>query len=316
MSPRPTLEIIIVNWNSGHLLKDCLRSIGTEDTDKVRIVSVVVVDNASGDDSLRALESTDAAIPLSLQRNSVNEGFARACNQVGLRSDAQYLLFLNPDAQLGNHSLAMAIDLMEKNERVGICGAALINDAGQISRSCARFPRAGNFLSMIVGLDRVAPHRFPGLFMTEWDHRESRVVDHVMGAFFLVRREVFQELAGFDERFFLYLEDLDFSYRAWKLGWQSFYLASCRVYHKGGGSSGRIPATALFYVLRSRLQYSYKHLGWLSATTVLLATLFVEPFSRLALAAGRRSLRDAGRTTVAMARLWGSLVREGLRRAA
>ena len=105
--------------------------------------------------------------------------------------------------------------------------------------------------------------------MREWNHEESREVDQVMGAFFLVRQKLFEEWGGFDERFFVYLEDVDFSSRARRVGWRSFYMAGVKAYHKGGGTSEQIKSTRLFYSLRSRILYSYKHFSCASATALL-----------------------------------------------
>ena len=140
--------------------------------------------------------------------------------------------------------------------------------------------------------------------MREWDHRANRQVDQVMGAFFLVRRSVFETLVGFDERFFVYLEDVDFSLRASKLGWYSYYLADAQAYHKGGGTSQHIKATRLFYSLRSRILYGYKHFNWLSATAVILGTLIVEPFTRLVFSAFNRSLLQVKETLKGYSILW------------
>ena len=126
----------------------------------------------------------------------------------------------------------------------------------------------------------------------------------MIGAFFLVRRSMFEELGGFDERFFVYLEDLDFSFRARQAVWRSYYLADARAYHKGGGSSEQAKATRMFYSLRSRILYGYKHFGWFSATFLAVGTLFIEPFSRLALAIGLRSGREAKETIKGYAMLW------------
>jgi len=125
--------------------------------------------------------------------------------------------------------------------------------------------------------------------MTDWDHVETRQVDQVIGAFFLVRRSVFEELQGFDERFFVYFEEVDFSRRAQQKGWQSFYLADTQAFHAGGGTSGQVKAKRLFYSLRSRTLYSFKHFSLVNAVTVLLATLCAELFSRSLLAIVRGS---------------------------
>ncbi len=117
--------------------------------------------------------------------------------------------------------------------------------------------------------------------MKEWDHGSNREVDQVMGAFFLVRRKVFEAFGGFDERFFVYFEDVDISFRARKEGWRSVYLCEAQAFHKGGGSSEQVKAKRLFYVLRSRILYGFKHFGFLPGTGLLLGTLLIEPFARL-----------------------------------
>ncbi|WP_222927547.1 glycosyltransferase family 2 protein [Biomaibacter acetigenes] len=232
------ISIVIVNWNSGRQLYECLKSIYNAKKDGLEIDRVVVVDNASSDNSLFGLEEID--IPLKIIKNSTNRGFAAACNQGAKESNADYLLFLNPDTLLFKYSLSKPIAFMEKaeNRNIGIVGIQLINENKEISRTCARFPTLGQFNSKIFGLDRLFPKL--SYFMAEWDHKSDRFVDHVIGAFFLVRRQLFEKLNGFDERFFVYLEDLDFSYRAKQLGYSSYYLTSTKAYHKGGGSSEKL----------------------------------------------------------------------------
>jgi GT2 family glycosyltransferase len=213
-----------------------------------------------------------------------------------LQAKTEYLLFLNPDAALYANTLSSALAFMQApaNSAVGICGVQLLDDAGHISRSCARFPSAVGFVAHAVGLDRFFPHL--GHFMAEWDHGQIRRVDHVIGAFFLVRRVLFDALSGFDERFFVYLEDLDFSYRASQAGWHSVYLADAQAF--------QVKARRLFYSLRSRLLFSFKHLSWIGAVGVLLATLLVEPVSRSALALARRSWSSLMETWAAYTMLW------------
>jgi GT2 family glycosyltransferase len=140
--------------------------------------------------------------------------------------------------------------------------------------------------------------------MAEWDHASILQVDHVIGAFFLVRREIFNSLNGFDDRFFVYLEDLDFSFRARKAGWRSMYLADAQAFHAGGGTSNQVKARRLFYSLRSRLLYAFKHFSWLGAIAVVLATLLVEPLSRSAQALFRASLSTLRETWAAYGMLW------------
>lgn len=300
----PLLDIIIINWNSGEQLRQCLASIVSADQDHFTLSRVCVIDNASQDDSLNGIEQYN--LPIQVIRNQRNRGFAAACNQGARDSQADYLLFLNPDIKLYRNSLKVPIVFMEQpgNEKVGIAGIQLVDDSGRVARTCARFPTPGRFFSKMLGLDRLFPRLFPSHFMTEWDHRESREVDQVMGAFFLVRRPLFEALGGFDERFFVYFEDLDFSLRAKQAGWRSFYLAETQAYHKGGGISEQIRATRLFYSLRSRILYNYKHFNSWAATGLALGTLLLEPLTRLVWAAVRRSGKEIVETLKGYLMLW------------
>jgi N-acetylglucosaminyl-diphospho-decaprenol L-rhamnosyltransferase len=300
----PTLEIVIVNWNSGVQLRKCLESIATARQDNFRLNRVVVVDNASADGSIEILGNL--AFQLKIIRNKTNRGFAAACNQGARGSGADYLLFLNPDTRLSLDSLGKPIGFMENpnNRKIGMVGIQLIDENGHISRTCARMPSAWQFLVQITGFDRVAPRLFSSHLMREWNHEESREVDHVMGAFFLVRQKLFEELGGFDERFFVYLEDVDFSSRAHRAGWRSFYMADVKAYHKGGGTSEQIKSTRLFYSLRSRILYSYKHFSRASATALTLATLFLEPLIRSIWSLIRFAFREFSETLRAYVMLW------------
>jgi GT2 family glycosyltransferase len=136
-------------------------------------------------------------------------------------------------------------------------------------------------------LERIVPA--VGHAMNEWDHAITRQVDQVIGAFFVVRHCLFKALHGFDERFFVYFEEVDFSYRAKQLGWASVYLADIQAFHAGGGTSRQVKAKRLFYSLRSRILYAFKHFNLFAALMTLLATLLIEPVSRSVLAISRRS---------------------------
>ncbi len=308
----PSLSIIIVNWNSGAQLRECLESVARSRMDSWRLESVVVVDNASADGSLAGIG--EAGLPLRVLTNSANRGFAAACNQGARESRADYLLFLNPDCRVEPDAIATVVGFLERpeNHRAAVAGARLLDEDGRTWRCCARAPRPGDFLKKAAGLDALLP-RVRTYLMREWDHEDSRRVDHVMGAFYLVRREVFEELGGFDERFFVYLEDLDFSVRAGRAGWDVFYIAEARVFHRGGGTSEQARADRLFYSLQSRLRYAAKHFGPVAALTVALVTLFWEPVPRLVRALVRRDAQEAGEVLRAYARLWSALLRGGRR---
>lgn len=297
----PAVDIVIVNWNSGRQLRECLDSIASVDCEGFRLERIVVVDNGSSDASEHGVGDSPN---VELICTGENLGFGKACNLGASHASGEFLLFLNPDARLFPDSLAKVLGFMQRpaNARVGICGVQLLDEDGHVARHCARFPYAGNFIAHATGVDRIIPTLYH--FMSEWDHATTRKVDHVIGAFFLVRRSVFDALRGFDEKFFLYLEDLDFSYRAQKLGWSSVYFADAQAFHAGGGTSRQVKAKTLFYSLRSRILYAYKHSNRLGATVVLLATLFVEPLSRSVLAVARCSWTSMKETWAAYGMLF------------
>lgn len=301
------IDVIVVNWNAGEQLRECLECIAAADQTNFELNRVVVVDNASWDGSIDSLD--DLSFPLTVIENSENLGFGAACNQGAKGTEADYLLFLNPDVRLSESSLTRSLAFLHQSENqyIGILGIQLIDDSGHVDRTCARFPTPGRFFFKMLGLDRLFPRYFPNHFMTEWNHERSREVDQVMGAFFLVRRSVFEALDGFDERFFVYFEELDFSLRAWQAGWRSFYFTGAQAYHKGGGTSEQIKATRLFYSLRSRILYGYKHFGRGAATGLMLGTLLLEPVSRLALGVAHRSGREISQTVRAYLMLWRSI---------
>lgn len=285
------VDIVIVNWNAGHQLRDCISSI--RDLHGDVLTRIVVVDNASSDDSLNGIEFL--GIPVTIIRNESNFGFAAACNQGAAIATMPYLLFLNPDTRLYENSLDTPLSFMAnpENAKIGICGIQLINESGQVDRSCARFPTPLVFLLQSVGLNKLPGLRRFSLHRTDWDHATTRTVDHVIGAFFLVRRSLFEQLQGFDERFFVYLEDLDFSRRAHLNGWQSVYLTRAQAFHAGGGTSKQVKAARLFYSIRSRLLYGFKHFSPAAAWAVLAVTILLEPISRIVFSVVRANWRDA-----------------------
>jgi len=297
------LSIIIVNWNAGSQLVDAVASIAQYHHGLV--ASVIIVDNASTDDSLAQVEALPN-LPFQLQivRNLDNRGFGAACNQGAALASSAYLLFLNPDTRLFENSLSVPLAFMQepKNQDIGIVGIQLLDEQGQISRSCARFPSLVGFVARAVGLDRFFPRL--GHFMAEWNHGHTREVDQVIGAFFLVRCRLFKALHGFDERFFVYLEEVDFSYRARQAGWRSVYLADAQAFHAGGGTSRQVKAHRLFYSLRSRLKYGFKHFSPWQAWFLVLVTTTIEPVSRTFLSVIKGGFSGVRDTWQAYGMLW------------
>jgi hypothetical protein len=157
----------------------------------------------------------------------------------------------------------------------------LVDASGQPVVSCARFPTLGVLASEALGLPRLWPARFPPHLVPPDECRSTCEVDQVIGAFFLVRRRVFETLGGFDERFFVYFEEVDFSLRARRLGVRSVCLAEASACHHGGLSSSQVRARRLFYSLRSRLQFGFKHYRRPAAWALVVLTMGIEPFTRI-----------------------------------
>ena len=301
---RPKADIVIVNWNSGRLLRECLESISSS-SDASLIERALVVDNASTDGSADGLESL--GFPIELVRNRCNLGFGAACNLGASKGVADYILFLNPDVRFFDGSLKKPIMYMESPESagVGIVGVQLVGDGGKVWRSCSRFPAPSSLFLKSLGLEALFPRL--GSFMVDWDHEDSRFVDQVMGAFFLIRRGLFEQLGGFDERFFVYFEDVDLSLRARKAGWQSFYLAEAQAYHKGRGTTDRVKAERLLYSSTSKVLYGFKHFSLPAAFLVLFGALFAEPIARLLSAPLGRSSAEIVEVLRGYRMLWRSM---------
>jgi N-acetylglucosaminyl-diphospho-decaprenol L-rhamnosyltransferase len=169
-----------------------------------------------------------------------------------------------------------------EQRQAGICGIRLVDGDGRPTTAAARFPTLRVLFGEATGLGRIAPAVFPRHLLSDRECSTTRVVDQVIGAFFLIRRHVFEALGGFDERFFVYFEEVDLSYRAKAAGWRSMYFAGAEALHHGGLSSDQVKAARLFYTMRSRLLYADKHYSPLSAWSVRAITMAIERPIRLA----------------------------------
>lgn len=272
------IDIVIVNWNSGDYLKKCIDSIFKPLAIPL-IKSVIIIDNNSKDHSL---ENISVNNQINIVFNSENFGFAKACNQGFKMCTAEYVLLLNPDAMLHPDTLAQSVAFMSGHKEIDILGAALLDDDGKLSPSCSRFPSPLRIFFDASGLSKIAPKIFtPATIMTDWDHSESRLVDQVMGAFMFMRKSIFNRNGYFDERFFVYYEEVDFTKRLSMQGGKVFYNKDIIAIHSGEGTTKSVKAFRLFLSLRSRLLYAKKHFSLLGYLLVWVATFIIEPVSRI-----------------------------------
>lgn len=300
-----SLDVVIVNWNSSNQLGDCLRSLAAARRRQFVLSQVTVVDNASSDGSLE--RAMPVELPLQAIVNRGNDGFGLACNKGAAAGRADLVLFLNPDMKVFEDTLDRAVDrlLALEGQGVGLLGVQLLDEHGAVHRSCSRFPRPRYEWCRIVGLDRVLPRL--GQVMREWDHRDSREVEHVTAAFLLLRRTLFESLGGFDTDFFMYLEDVDFSLRAASLGARSYFAADIRAFHRGGGTSIQIEGRRLFYSLLSRSTYAIKHFSRPAAFGVVAATL-IEIVPRLLMTAVQRERPGTAGKIIAGYRMYATML--------
>ncbi|WRZ94805.1 glycosyltransferase family 2 protein [Streptomyces sp. NBC_01007] len=295
----PAADIVIVNWNAGRHLGECLRSIVRADRSRLRVARIVVVDNASTDGSLDGLATP--GIPLDVVRNTRNVGFASGCNQGAALCDSGFLLFLNPDTELYPDALRVlgAFLRTPAAESYGIFGALMVDEEGRPRISCSRFPSLRIYVGKMTGLDRLMPSLFPPHHLRPGELPRSGPVDQVIGACFLVRRTLFDDLRGFDERYFLYLEEVDFALRARQVGRPSCHVHQARVYHAEEVSSSQLGAWRHYLMLCSRTRYAFLHWTKPRAWLLTALSLSLEPVARLVAAVLRGRPADV-RATLAV----------------
>lgn len=260
------LGIVIVNWNTRDLLRDCLRSVLVSQGDCT--YRVIVVDNASADGSA---DMVRAEYPdVTVIANAENVGYPCANNQ-GFRAlgfeqecgdDApRYALALNPDTVLPPDALQAMLAYMDADETIGVAGPKLILPDGSLDLACRRsFPSPEISFYRMVGLSKLFPRsrRFGRYNLTYLDPDVETEVDSVVGAFMMVRREAIRQVGLFDETFFMYGEDLDWAFRIKRAGWKVMYNPRVTVRHvKRAASRQSRRAQQEFY--RAMLIFYRKH---------------------------------------------------------
>jgi GT2 family glycosyltransferase len=272
-----SLSVVVVNWNSGELLKRCIESVLSADKAGFNFDKLVVVDNGSTDGSV---DFIDASLPeLELLSNQQNLGFAAACNQGAAQTNSDFLLFLNPDVELSANALSGPINEVRsrKYDHFGIFGIALYDENGLPSTSAARFPSPRVLAGTVLGLSNLNLSAFPAHKLTVDQLNDSRIVDQVIGAYFLVRGPLFRKCNGFDERFFVYYEEVDLSIRIRDLGYRSLVFTQFSAIHTGGGCTQAVKDRRLYYSISSRLKYAEKHYSKREQALIVLLTVVEFP---------------------------------------
>jgi GT2 family glycosyltransferase len=254
------ISIVIVNYRVADYLGRALQSL--READLYDRCEVIVVDNASQDDSRRTIADRFPEVKwIGLKHNI---GFGKACNVGAQSASGTYLLLLNPDTLVSKNTLSACIEFFEGHPGAGIMGPKIINPDGTLQVSCRRsFPSPAVAFYRLTGLSRLFPKskRFGRYNLNYLDPETVAEVDAVSGSFMCVPRALFRECNGFDETFFMYGEDLDFCCRVREKGRSVWYNPATQIVHFKGRSASKLSwkARKAFYEAMVIFSRKYKH---------------------------------------------------------
>jgi len=262
------ISIIIANFNTRDLLRNCLNSIYQTVLDIS--YEIIVVDNASSDGSITMLEEEFPGVQII--KNTENLGFGAANNQAFRIMKGRYALLLNTDTILTDHAVKALFTFMESNPEAAMACGQLLNADGTKQNSIAAFPTLRTLLFNTAFLEYLFPTRYPS---KRHDYKEPIEIDSGIGACLMVRKAAIDEVGMFDERYFFFFEETDWAREMRSKGWKIYHVPTARIYHLQGQSIGRdVRSRMEFY--RSRYQYFRK---WNSGPMFVL--LSCAAFTRL-----------------------------------
>ncbi|MFA6271794.1 MAG: glycosyltransferase family 2 protein [Patescibacteria group bacterium] len=259
------ISIIIVNHNTKQLLKDCLDSIKVQNQNNE--TEVVVVDNASSDGSGDMVNKYFPEVKLI--QNDFNVGFGAANNQGARIASGDFLLFVNSDATLQKNALIEIEKSMANTENAGAVGFKIINRDSSLQPSCGSFPTLLNLLTETLFLDRSIQLKSNYHIRKSGVYQNEFSPDWVSGSCFIISKQLFNKVAGFDDKFFLYVEEVDLCYRIKKNGYRNIYFPIEMVVHNNRASSIS-KNTAIIFTHHNLIHFFKKHHGNLSASVIYL----------------------------------------------
>jgi len=268
---KPDLSIVIVNWNTLQMLRECLDSVFSGFGNLQ--AEVIVVDNGSDDGSPGMVESE---FPQALLiRNRENRGFAAANNQGFEVSTGKYILLLNSDTIVLEDVLSNSVEYLENNSEIGAMGCRVLNKDQTMQPTCMQFPTLTNLALRATALEKLPwPPFFDKFEMRRWQRTEIREVDSVSGCYLLVRASIIDEIGPLDEGFFFLGEEVDWCKRMRNAGWRLHFAPVGEIIHYGGASSGGLKYKKDILLTECIVRLHKKHCGLASAIaawTILLA---------------------------------------------
>jgi GT2 family glycosyltransferase len=254
----PRVQAVVVAYNSARTLRACVAPLAAMEG-----VGVIVVDNASPDDSLGAV----AGLPVTTVRSTRNRGFAAGCNLGVAHASAPYVLLLNPDARIAAPALDALAAVLDADATVGIAAPRILEQDGSLAHSQRRFPRRRSTFAQALFLHRLWPRAAwtDELVRDPAAYEVAGSPEWVSGACMLVRRSTLEALGGLEERYFLYCEDIDLCARMHHAGFSVRFVPEAVVHHEGGASRPREELLALY--ARNRVRYARAHGGRAAAAT-------------------------------------------------
>lgn len=252
------LAVVVVNYNAGEHLLACLSSVYAASGNLA--LEVVVVDNASRDGS--AGRAGEAHPGIRVIENPVNRGFAAGANRGIDETRAPFVFLVNPDAEVTGGTLEGLVTLAEQRPRAAVIGPLVRNPDGSIQASARKVPGIRDGL-VHAFLGRVAPDNpFSRSYtMAGWDRSSEREVEWIAGNAMLLRREALEQVGGFDEGYFMYVEDVDLCTRLRQAGWTVLFSPALEVTHEVGVSTSKIPKRMAYEHSRSIYRYFSKHVA-------------------------------------------------------
>ncbi|MGZ8095263.1 MAG: glycosyltransferase family 2 protein [Methylosarcina sp.] len=250
------LSAIIVNYNAGHLLRECVDSLLNCPLE----IEIIVVDNASIDQSLNSIEDLSS---VQIIRNSVNTGFATACNIGITHASADYLLFLNPDCSFTRGTLIELLKHLKSNKNIGMVGGLLVNPDGTEQTGGRRaVPTPWRSFVRAFGLSHFAP-RWPKLFFDFDLHKQPLPtgpieVEAISGACMLVKQQAIKDVGLWDEGYFLHCEDLDWCMRFRQKGWKILFIPSAKITHASGACGRSRPIFVEWHKHKGMMRFYQK----------------------------------------------------------
>ncbi len=254
------VSIIIVATNEIALLRTCIRSITHLST--TIPFELIVIDNASNDTTHIYLKRLRVSFPLRILTNTSRVGFAANCNKGIHSASGKYFFLLNPDTRLYPDTMDVLFHFMEHHVSVGICAPQLINVDGSLQFSCRRFPTWKSFLfrrTLLRDFFSNTPINDYHL-MKDANHTLTQKVDWVLGGCMFIRKKMIEKIGPFDNTFFLYVDDIDMCYRAWKAKWEVWYVPITRALHHHMAKSDKALCNKYsLYHLQSVAHFVIKH---------------------------------------------------------